>query len=398
MKVKKYKAETLPKAIQIAKQELGEDIVLLESKETKDKSDWTGGKKSVEISVAVYQKKKEKVKKIESWSPPKIQSKNLVSDAYNKEKGNFDQVLTNILSKKPEEHKEEKLILNEIAELKKELKQLSRKTGDSIGNNFPDPYMKVYNILEERGIEKNLASAFVQRSYFLHDGEHNISKLKIIKGVKSEMEKAFTPYEFSTNAKTRKQEIVLLVGSTGVGKSTTSMKLATHKDLYGGKTVGIISTDPYGPTTALKSFEKITGITVVEAKSFEEIKAAMATLKDKDILIVDTPGSSPFAPNHLEKLEQYIETVNPTEIFLVLSMSTDTRDLFLSCGTYLLLKPTGIIFTKFDETTQPGKIFSIIEELNLPVVCFCEGERIFIDVASGNPDYIFNKIFETHQV
>jgi len=401
MKVKKYKAESLPKAIQLAKKELGEEIVLLESKEIKDKGNWSGGKKSVEISVATYEKKPDALKKkVEPWNPPKIQSKTAAAttakEAYKKTQGNFDQVLTDVLSEKPKDFQEEKLILKEISELKKELKQLTRKTIDSGDKHFPEPYMKVYNTLEERGVDQHLASTFVQRSYFLHDGEHNVDTKSIVKNVRTEMEKVFKPYEFPKNNQARKQEIILLLGSTGVGKSTTSMKLATHKDLYGKKKVGIISTDPYGPTTALRSFEKITGITVVEAKAFEEITLAIESLQDKDVIIVDTPGSSPFAPNHLDKLEKYIETVNPSDIFLVLSMTTDTRDLFLSCGTYILLKPTGIIFTKFDETTQPGKVYSIIDELELPVVCFCEGERIFIDVEAGNHDYLPKKIFELH--
>ena len=395
MKVRKYKAESLPKAIQSAKKELGEDIVLLESKEVRNKANWNS-KKMVEISVAVYEKAAEKKKTINQWSPPTINTKNMADTAYNKEKGEFDKVLTNILSQKPKDHDDEKLILKEIADLRKELKQLSRKSLDVSGKNFPEPYMKVFNILEERGVDKDLAATFVQRSYLMHNGQHEVPEASILNGVKGEMEQVFTPFDFSKNSKPKKQEVILLLGSTGVGKSTTSMKLATHKDLYGRKKVGIISTDPYGPTTALRSFEKITGISVVEAKTFEEIKLALETLQDKDVVIVDTPGSSPFAPNHLEKLEKYIDATNPTDLFLVLSMTTDTRDLFLSCGTYLLLKPTGIIFTKFDETTQPGKVLSISEELELPAVCFCEGERIFIDVSTGNIDYLYKKIFEIH--
>jgi len=444
MKIKKYRADTLPKAIQLAKIELGEDIVLLESKQFRDRSDWTGGKKSVEIAVAVNEEKQQQSQRIKSWNPPKINTRNIASQAYKKTQGtlgtepqkpiqssfgpesfqagqqgftppiypspqsdlnkttgrktkeNFDQVLTNILSKRPQEYHDEKLILKEIAELKKEIKQLNRKNTDTGNFTFPDDYEKVFNLLEERGVEKNIASMLVQRSYFLTGGTEESDYKTVVNSVKTEMGKIFKSYNFSANNKNKRQQIILLLGSTGVGKSTTTMKLATHKDLYGQKKVGIISTDPYGPTTALRSFENITGIPVVEARAFEEIKHAMETLQDREVIIVDTPGSSPFAPNHLEKLERYVDTVEPTDIFLVLSMSTDTRDLFLSCGTYLLLKPTGIIFTKFDETTQPGKVYSIIDELELPAVCFCEGERIFIDVAAGRQEFLSKKIFELY--
>ena len=66
----------------------------------------------------------------------------------------------------------------------------------------------------------------------------------------------------------------------------------------------------------------------------------------------------------------------------------------LLCANYLLLKPTGIAFTKFDETTQPGKVFSILDVISLPVACFGDGKRIFIDMEKGNPQYMYDKIFE----
>ena len=119
-------------------------------------------------------------------------------------------------------------------------------------------------------------------------------------------------------------------------------------------------------------------------------------LEEMEVILVDTPGRSPYAANHLNELERYLKLVDPTDTFLVLGMSTDTRDLFLACGLYMLLKPTGLIFTKFDETTQPGKIFSVLEEINLPVVCLSEGERVFMDAMVANMDFVFNKVFETN--
>jgi flagellar biosynthesis GTPase FlhF len=172
------------------------------------------------------------------------------------------------------------------------------------------------------------------------------------------------------------------------------MKLASHPDIYGKKDVVIVSTDLYGPSEALKAFSKMTGTTLHEGKQTDEIEGLLKKFKDKEVVILDTPGQSPFTPNHLSKLEEYIKVLKPTDIFLVLSMSTDLKDLFLASAVYLLMKPTGVVFTKFDETTQPGKVFSILEELELPAVSFSEGKRVFIDAEPANVDYLFNKLFE----
>ena len=94
-------------------------------------------------------------------------------------------------------------------------------------------------------------------------------------------------------------------------------------------------------------------------------------------------------------MENFIKKLKPTDIFLVLSVGSDLKDLVLLCANYLLLKPTGIAFTKFDETTQPGKVFSILDVISLPVACFGDGKRIFIDLEKGNPQYMYDKIFES---
>jgi len=77
-----------------------------------------------------------------------------------------------------------------------------------------------------------------------------------------------------------------------------------------------------------------------------------------------------------------------------LSLNTDLKDLFLTSALYLLLKPSGVIFTKFDETSQPGKVFAILDELKLPVVACSEGKRIFIDIVPGQIEFLYKKIFE----
>jgi len=189
---------------------------------------------------------------------------------------------------------------------------------------------------------------------------------------------------------------VLLVGATGVGKTTSAMKLAAHQDIFGKREVLIVSTDLYGPSEALKAFTKMNGTTVLEKKRVDELKDVMETVSD-EIVLVDTPGQSPFAPNYLSRLEEYMKAVKPNDVFLVLSMNSDLKDLYLSAALYMLLKPSAIVLTKFDETAQPGKVFSILNELNIPIAAFGDGKRIFIDTQLPQADYVLDKIFERKQ-
>jgi flagellar biosynthesis protein FlhF len=403
MQVKTFFGENLQQAFKQAKAELGEDIILLESKEMPANPLIPGQKRMVQISVALPEAKPKPTPlggpKVKEWAPERIGAEHEAEAPSPKvqrhNQQNFNEILSKVLPpKKKEEDDEEDRILNEILQLRQDLNQLSRKTQHQVANDFPTPYSGVFAELEEKGVTLELAYSFVRRAYLQLEGSHDAHYENVIDKVKREMGEIFSGFDFAAQNKTNKQQVVMLLGATGVGKSTTAMKLAANPDIYGKKDTAIVSTDPYGPSEPLRAFSKITGITVVEAKTFEEIDAALKDLKNKEVIIVDTPGRSPFAPNHLEKLERYLEVVKPTNIFLVLSMASDVRDLFLSCGMYILLNPSGIIFTKFDETSQPGKVFSVLEEIKLPVAAMCEGKRIFIDIVTGNVEFLFKRIFD----
>ncbi len=418
MQVRMFLAESLPKALVKAKMELGSDIVILETKNVVNHPDYPGQrmiqatvgfdkekeiKKWVPPSVDSVQKTKKKktypelIKKPKSEKKPVNQEK--IKSKSDKKTNKFDNLISDILTRKPRELTKEKEILDEISLLRTEIKELGKKSDYNnktieSPSQFPEVYKELEEMLKENGIQDDMAYSFIKEAYMLLDGKAIVSKEEIITLIKTEMDYLLKPFNFDRQLKSRKQKVILLMGPTGVGKTTMAMKLAAHPDIYGNKKVAIISTDPYGPSEALKSFSRMSGTHIHEEKDIDQTENILEKYKSNDVLIIDTPGKSPFAPNQLEKMEGFIKRLKPTDIFLVLSVGSDLKDLVLLCANYLLLKPTGIAFTKFDETTQPGKVFSILEVISLPVASFGEGKRIFIDLEKGNPQYMYDKIFE----
>ncbi len=437
MQVKTFTDESLPKALFKAKQELGNDIVIIESKEIRNYSG-NPGVRMVEVTVGHNPKKK-----IKKWIPPRVdengadmsekpkpkKSFSEIAAAYGRpaapqpqarpakkqteakaDNNSFDSMISDILNRKPKELDKEKVILDEIASLRAEIKQLSEKTEKkntpapgpkvekiaapaSLYNEYPEPYASIQEQLRESGVQDDLAYALVNQAFLLNEGRRDVSKKQVRAQIEKELRAMMQTYNFKSRNRRSKQRVVLLLGPTGAGKSTAAMKLAAHPGMFGNKKTTILSTDPYGPSEALKAFARMHETDVYEEKDIDQTATILEKYKKSDVIIVDTPGKSPFAPNQLEKWEQYIKILKPTDIFLVMSVGADLKDLVLLCANYLLVKPTGIIFTKFDETTQPGKVFSILDVISLPVVAFGDGKRIFVDTREGKPEYMFNKIF-----
>lgn len=399
MQIKTITGNSVPAALKRAKQLYGEEVILLESKEIDGQESGQIGK-VVQITVSVA----EKQKTVHPWSPPKIgreskDAEKIHSTEPELQKGtpqnDFNKVITNILANKPKEMMQERKILDELAELRKEVLNLTKAKEEKQLSELPETFTLLESRLKDKGFDDDSAQNLIKRVYQFLEKSQLADEEEIIKGIKLELSREFRQFEFEPSEADKQQQVIMLVGSTGVGKTTTAMKLAAHPDIFGKKDVVIVSTDLYGPSEALKAFSKMSGTEIYEGKATDEIEGLLEKFKNKEVIIIDTPGQSPFAPNHLKKLEEYLDILNPTDIFMVHSMSTDLKDLFLSCAVYMLLKPTGIVFTKFDETTQPGKVFSVMNELELPAVSFSDGKRVFIDIEKANVDYLINKIFET---
>ncbi len=388
MNVKYYTGRSLAEAIGRAKRDYGSDIILLDSKEIRNEMD---GSKLVQVSISVD----EKNGKVKSWRPPSVdrQKERPLPKKEVESKEDFNQVISNILARRPKTLNQEKQILEELAALKEQVNQLKIKTTDEEAK-LPENFERIRQNLIKKGFKSSMAEALIKKAYYFSPAGAQATSAEIIHTIKNELRSKIKRYDLAKITDTAQRQVIMLVGPTGVGKTTMVMKLAAHPKILAQKEVAIISTDPYGPSEALKAFSKMSGVPVIEKKREDELSEVMRRMNGYEVVLVDVAGTSPFAPNFMKKMEDYTKIIKPDQIFLVAAMNTDVEDFFASASLYLLLKPSGLILTKFDETNRWGKFFTLMDELELPVVAFGEGKRIFIDITLPDENYIFNKIFE----
>lgn len=191
-----------------------------------------------------------------------------------------------------------------------------------------------------------------------------------------------------------KPTVVIFVGPTGVGKTTTLAKIAAEYSLNHKKKVGLITADTYriAAVEQLKTYGEILGIPVEVIYSINEINDAMDKYKDKDIILIDTAGRSHRNKTQFDELKMLVEASSADEVFLVLSTTTGMRNCREIISSYSFLKDYKLIFTKLDETPSLGIILNARRLTNKDLSYVTVGQSVPDDIEVANVDKIAKKL------
>ncbi|TQR29354.1 flagellar biosynthesis protein FlhF [Campylobacter sp. MIT 99-7217] len=196
----------------------------------------------------------------------------------------------------------------------------------------------------------------------------------------------------------KKQKIMMLVGPTGVGKTTTLAKLA-FRYAYGDKRykTGIITLDTYriGAVEQLFQYAKMMKLPIIDSIEPKDLDEAIKNLNHCEVILVDTIGNSQYDQGKLAKTKEFLSHSNAQiDVNLVISANTKYEDLLEIYKNFSSLNIDTLIITKFDETKVFGNIFSLIYEINVPMSFFSVGQEVPDDIELANSEFLVNCILE----
>ena len=184
-----------------------------------------------------------------------------------------------------------------------------------------------------------------------------------------------------------KPRIFILVGPTGVGKTTTIAKLAAVYGLgFGGQErqkLSLITIDNYriGAKMQIESYGEIMGIPVTCIESYQALRQRIELDSDKDMVLIDTIGKSPKDFVKLAEMRQLLEgTGRPTEVHLAVSATTKTKDLREIFQQFEPFGYQSVVITKLDETSVVGNLISLLWEKQKPVSFLTDGQAVPQDI------------------
>lgn len=183
-------------------------------------------------------------------------------------------------------------------------------------------------------------------------------------------------------------KIFILLGPTGIGKTTTIAKIAA---LYGlqqdpefHKSVHMITIDSFrvGAFEQLAAFGSSLGIPVEKVSDEQEFYRALSDAKDADMILVDTIGKSPRDKDLAVKMKTLLSVPKPEDCgyFLTIAGAMKTQDVARTIDQYAAFGLTSIIITKLDETETVGNVLSVCHEREIPILFFTDGQRVPKDI------------------
>ncbi len=450
MKIKKYKGETEQEVIQRAKQELGNDAIVLSVKKITPKGLLSSIRKPyIELKVS-YDETGEETEKdalLVGEKLPDNLSLNSTQDTNKDFKQNLDQNLEKNreleLNKLEIEHQlsQKDFIIHQLerklANLENDLEknvqknnqlehatqqvnqleqqqlqqlqnlqqlqqlqqlqelQLAQQSMNSTNSPFKNKLVQFINeLLLKQDILPNICYAILKDIDDIENKNIELIVEMVYNNIMNILEESEynNIFDISNNDLGDKYaKNIVFLGTTGVGKTTTIAKISSNLIMNENKKVGFITADTYriAAVEQLKIYAEILGSNVETVYSPEDIYQKVELLKiTNDYIFFDTAGRSHKNLAHMQEIQNLVGAIDNPEIFLVVSAASRYEDIIEIIKTYEEFIDFNLIFTKIDETNIVGTILNISCATSKKIAYLTTGQNVPNDIEKYSPKKI----------
>ncbi len=286
--------------------------------------------------------------------------------------------------------------VNSISEQKTPLPTLSNETSMIInrpeisGSILSDPIQQAaINEVMEWDISPTDATELVQRA--MSNGPEMTTTVEmLLKKVKRVIYGDVIITEGIKSPETSTGKVVVVIGATGVGKTTTIAKIAAGFLLGGKHRVALVSIDTYRIAAAeqLKTYAEIMGLSLDVVFNKSEFDQVLTERRRDHLVLVDTAGRSPLNREQMDQLRDFLASHPPDEIHLVVDAATKRSDLKAYLERFNRIGFDALILSKLDETGSLGTLFNISRLTRKPISYFTFGQSVPQDISPATLSFI----------
>ena len=191
--------------------------------------------------------------------------------------------------------------------------------------------------------------------------------------------------------------VFALVGPTGVGKTTTTAKLAARCVMrHGPGKLALITTDGYriGGYEQLRIYGKILGVMVHSVKDESDLRIALDELKNKHTVLIDTVGVSQRDQMVGEQIAMLQGAGTQVKRLLCLNATSTGETLSEVVRAYQGASLAGCVMTKLDEAATIGSVLDVVIRQKLNLYYVANGQRVPEDLHVANKQYLVDRAFK----
>ncbi len=400
MKILTFSGATPAEALRRAQEDVGEEAMLIETRELQKKS--LGKSALYEIVVGIeehlYKPKKRQHKKTESHESLKQQSSEVLFNISEAAK-QISQIAEVTEVAKPHESSHDiKLVKDEIAKLADKVKLIQHMFWEEKSPHMeiaiPSEFAEIYKLSLQSGMKQEHLDEIMRLSL-----EHMPSKMRenshSVKRYFQTLLRKMVPVRLESLPNSRSKKVMMLVGPTGVGKTTSIAKLAARYSYLMEKNyeVGLVVLDTYriGAVEQLMQYARMMKLGIETVVDPPEFANALESLHYCDYILIDTMGSSPYDKHKIEKIYECLkanDTPFTIDVILVMPSSIKYEDMQATYNNFATLGVDTIMFTKLDETRGFGNIFSLVYETKKPISYFSIGQEVPEDLVIAKSEML----------
>ncbi len=391
MIIKKFVGKTEEEAMEAARKELGSGVVIMNVKEVKPRGFAALFRsKQTEVTVALEEegdipkpvrKETAAAEPVNRENPPAAAVTLVADNSQNIEK-RLDSLQTLLESRFQQDEAEKQEQTEAAPPVEKQEEEPSEEELER--SKF---VRLLYNTMLENEVDEKYANQIIED--LEKNKKPNMPFDYILANVYQKMILKFGKADGITAAG-KGPKIVLFMGPTGVGKTTTIAKLASDFTMGEKKKVALLTADTYRIAAAeqLRTYANIleTPFRVIYTEG--DAKQAVQDFHNFDYIFVDTAGHSHKNEEQMENMQKLFDAMKEAgeyQTFLVLSATTKYRDLVRIVSSYKEITDYQLIFTKLDETSTLGNLLNLKLFADVPIAYVTCGQNVPDDIECFNP-------------
>lgn len=411
MIIKKFLGKTEEEAMEAARKELGSGVVVMNVRTVKKKGiAGIFGAKQIEVTVALEEEggavrpaRKDAVRSEQEavQLERKVQDAQAAVNVMSESSQNIEKKLDSLQTLLVSRFRQEEDARAEQAQQDETASEEEKESGAAAQDKEPTEQEKfvrlLYNTMLENEVEEKYANQIIDEAD--KNRKPNLPFDYILANVYQKMILKFGKADGITPAENGPKTLIFM-GPTGVGKTTTIAKIASHFAVEEKKKIAMLTADTFRIAAAeqLRTYANILEVPFRVIYTEEELKAAISDFRDYDYIFVDTTGHSHQNEELLEKMKKLLATAaeaGESQAFLVLSTTTKYRDLQRISSSYKEIADYQLILTKLDETSTLGSLLNLKLFTDADIAYVTCGQNVPDDIEQFNPQKAVKQLLST---